>query len=209
MNRSYQVYLQNKYASFIKKVIVFSTIFLLLVVTLHFVEKYFANKNRNAEEDIRKVERSSSKNSSLNANRDAVSRAYLKLTALRRENKSHGRQYIIEYLTKISAKYNLSNFVIESISQKESIVNTMYADLKTMNAVLYEVDITFNSIVTKQMESFINDVRKNINGAVVLQQVHSRRIMQDIDADLLESINNGQRVSMLGNRLILHWFFIK
>lgn len=210
MNRSYQVYLQNQSAVFTKRVITSSVVFLILLTVLYFVGKHFAQNNMKAEEQRRKIEMSSSKSTSLSANKAALVKAFDELSPVRRENSKHGRQYIIEFLTKAAANAGVSNFVIENISQKDSIIGVVYSDLQKISGItLYEVELTFNSILNAQMLSFIADINANTNGVAVLVQNETRRVIEDIDQDMIENINMGQKISMLGNRMVLHWFFIK
>jgi hypothetical protein len=210
MNRSYQVYLQNQSGVFTKRVVTSSVVFLILLTALYFIGKHFAQSNIKAEEQRQKIEMSSSKSTSLSANKAALVKAFDELSSVRRENSKHGRQYIIEFLTKAAANAGLSNFVIENISQKDSLIGVIYNDVQKISGItLFEVEITFNSILSSQMMSFAADINTNINGVAVLVQNETRRVIDDIDQEMIESINMGQKISMLGNRMVLHWFFIK
>ena len=210
MNRSYQIYLQNRSSIFLKKVLAISGIFISLVILAYFINRHFAQKNKTAEEQRKKIEISSSKSAALGANKIALEKAFLDLNPARKVNKDNGRQYIIESLTKTASSLGVSNFVIENITQKNQTIEHMYKDFsQNSNVELFEIELTFNSILNSQLMDFIQTLNKNINGVIVVHKIETKKIIEVVDSNVLESINTGQKISMLGNKLVLHWFFIK
>ena len=210
MNRSYQIYLQNRSSMFLKKVLALSGIFISLVILVYFVNRHFAHKNKIADDQRKKIEISSSKSAALGANKIALEKAFLDLNPGRKVNKDNGRQYIIESLTKTASSLGVSNFVIENITQKNQTIERMYKDFsQNSNVELFEIELTFNSILNSQLMDFIQTLNKNINGVIVVHKIETKKIIEVVDSNVLESINTGQKISMLGNKLVLHWFFIK
>ena len=210
MNRSYQIYLQNRSSMFLKKVLALSGIFISLVILVYFVNRHFAHKNKIADDQRKKIEISSSKSAALGANKIALEKAFLDLNPGRKINKDNGRQYIIESLTKTASSLGVSNFVIENITQKNQTIERMYKDFsQNSNVELFEIELTFNSILNSQLMDFIQTLNKNINGVIVVHKIETKKIIEVVDSNVLESINTGQKISMLGNKLVLHWFFIK
>jgi preprotein translocase subunit SecG len=210
MNRSYQVYLRNQSAIFLKKITVISAIFLFLVIISLFLKNHFAKKNSLSEEQRRKIQISSSRSSAINANKVLIMKAFDELNQHRKDNTENGRQYMIESLTRFAEQSKLSNFVIDSISEKNSILPIVYKDINTIaHSNLFEIEITFNSNFQKQTEEFIRNLNMEINGQVLIQKIEIKRVVKEIDNNVINALNAGQNVSMVNTHLVLHWFFIK
>ncbi len=210
MNRSYQVYLRNQSSVFLKKVMIVSLTFLSLIIVAYIFKNHFTKKNTNAEEQRKKIEISSSKSHAINANKALIYESFEALSQARKDNAESGRQYMIESLTNIAQNSKLSNFVIENISEKNSIVSVMYKDLDTIaHPMMFEIEITFNSLFQRQTEEFIKSINTEINGQIIIQKLETRRVIKEIDNGVIEALNSGQNIAMVNNHLVLHWFFIK
>lgn len=210
MNRSYQFYLKTQSVKFFKKIAIFLAIILALLTVIYFVGEYFNQNNKKAQEQLSKIELSSSKSASLGASKEAVSRAFKDLSPNRRTNQQIGRQYVIEFLTKEAEVAGLSNFVIESITEKDEIISSNYNELTQIPKIhLLEIVLTFNSVIHRQMYEFFNTVATTSNGVPIWQDVQTKKLIQNIDTETLEAINNGQKIAVLGHRVVVHWFFIR
>lgn len=211
MNRAYQFYLHAKFLRFLKKIIVIIVIVLFLLTLVYLIGEYFNKNNKKTQEQISKIEMSSSKNASLIATKEMVNKAFKNLPPIKYENSQQiGRQYIIEILTKEADAASLSNFVIESIVDKDEIIALNYSDVSNIPRIhVMEIIVTFNSVLHRQMYEFLNSVSTISSGVPVWQNVESRKIVQNVDGDTLESINNGQKIAILGHRITIHWFFIR
>ncbi len=210
MNRSYQVHLSNKSAAFLKKIAIISAIFLLLIVVAFFFKNHFVNKNKKSEIEIKKIQISSSKSSAINANKALVMQSFEALSQPKKDNTENGRQYMIESLTRFAEQANLSNFVIDNIAEKNSIVQIAYKDLETTaHPHLFEIEVTFNSNFQRQTQEFLQSLNLEVNGQVVIQKIEIKRVVKEIDNGVINALNSGQNVSMINTHLVLHWFFIK
>lgn len=210
MNRAYQFYLHGQFVKFCKKIAVFLVIILIFLAIVHLIGQHFNGSNKKAQEQLSKIEMSSYRSANLGANKDATNNAFNNLSVVRRTNKETGRQYVIEFLTKEVEKTGLSNFVIENVSDKSEAISKYYNDLTQMpNIHLVEVVVTFNSILHHQLEDFLQTIASSVNGAVVWQDIQTKKVVQSVTPDTLEAINEGKKVAMLGHRVVIHWFFIK
>jgi hypothetical protein len=210
MNRSYQIHLRNQSASFLKKVAIISLIFLILIALALFLKNHFVKKNERSEIQMKQVQISSSKSSAINANKGLVMEAFDALSPHKKDNTENGRQYMIESLTQFAEQARLTNFVIDNISEKNSIASIMYNDLQTIAPTnLFEIEVTFNSIFQRQTEEFLKTLNSEVNGQVIIHKIETTRVVKTIDNSVINALNSGQNVSMINTHLVLHWFFIK
>lgn len=210
MSKSHQIFLQSQIIKFSRKIIVFLLIILVLLSIVYFVGEKINDRNKKIQEQMKKIEMSSSKTSSINANREAIKTAFAKLSAIKRANKEHGRQYIIELLTKQASNAGVSNFIIENITEKTTIIPSEYDDLATNKKIkMFETVITFNNILNLQYENLMQSLQKEANGAIVLKQIEVKRVLENIDVETIDEINKGNKISILSTRIVIHWFFIK
>ncbi len=210
MNRSYQVHLSNQSEVFLKKIAVISAVFLTLMLIALFVKNHFVKKNTQSDAQMKRIQMSSSKSSALNANKSLVAKSFEALSQPKKDNTENGRQYIIESLTHFADQANLSNFSIDNISEKNSIMHIAYKDLETIaDTQLFEIEITFNSNLQKQTQEFVQNLNLDVNGQVIVQKLDAKRVVKEIDNDVINALNSGQSIPMVDTHLVLHWFFIK
>lgn len=210
MNRAYQVHLRNQSAAFLKKITIISATFLVLIIIALFLKNHFVKKNKQSEEQIKKIQISSSKSSAINTNKALVVEAFEVLSQQKKDNTENGRQYMIESLTRFADQANLSNFVIDNIAEKSSIVQISYKDLETTaHTQLFEIEVTFNSNFQRQTQEFLQSLNLEVNGQVIIQKIEAKRVVKEIDNGVINALNSGQNVSMVNTHLVLHWFFIK
>lgn len=209
MNRAYQVYLYNKSSFFMRRVVLFVFIILFITGSIFLVDKYFMKKNNHFEEQRSKIEVSSRRSATLSVNKNGLEKAFSELPTIKKENKELGRQYIVESLTKIGSVVGFSNFLVESIVEKTNAVSTIYPNLTDYQPSIFEVTITYNAILNQQTMLFLEELNKTINGSIVLVDVETKKVILNVDNDVLSSINKGQKISMLGHKIVLHWIFIK
>ena len=210
MNRSYQVHLSNQSEFFLKKIAIISAIFLLLMIIALFLKNHFVKNNMQSDVQMKKIQISSSKSSAINANKALVVESFEILSQQKKDNTENGRQYIIESLTHFADQANLSNFAIDNISEKNSIIHIAYKDLETItNTQLFEIEVTFNSSLQKQTQEFLQNLNLDVNGQVIVQKLDAKRTVKEIDNDVINALNSGQNISMVDTHLVLHWFFIK
>ena len=180
-----------------------------MVVALFF-KKHFVNKNMQSEEQMKKIQISSSKSSAINVNKTLVLEAFEALPQQKKDNAENGRQYMIESLTRFAEQSNISNFVIDNISEKNSILQIAYKDLETAaHTQLFEIEVTFNSNFQRQTQEFLQNLNLEVNGQVIIQKIEAKRVVKEIDNSVINALNSGQNVSMVNTHLVLHWFFIK
>lgn len=210
MNRSYQVYLRNQSSIFLKKIMVISIIFLTLMIIAYIFQHHFTSKNIKDEEQRQRIALSYSKSNAINASKGLVSESFTQLNQARKDNTENGRQYMIETLTRIAENSQLSNFVIDKISEKNSTVPIMYKDLDTIaHPSLYEIEINFNTVFQRQFIEFLNSINSEINGQIIIHKLETIRTIKEIDNDTITQLNSGENISMIRTHLVLHWFFLK
>ncbi len=210
MNRSYQIHLRNQSASFLKKIAIISVVFLILMALALFLKNHFVQKNVQSEMKMKQVQMSSSKSSAINANKALVMESFEALSQHKKDNTENGRQYMIETLTQFAEQAQLANFVIDNVSEKNSILSVMYKDLQTITPLnLFEIEVTFNSNFQRQTEAFIQSLNLEANGQIIIQKIETKRVVKEIDNSVINALNSGQNVAMVNTHLVLHWFFIK
>lgn len=210
MNRTYKLYLQQKILSYSRKVIILYIPLLVVIASLYYVKHSFDVKQAQEQKQHDMLLVTSSKTTALSINRDNVQKTFETLSAIRKENKQFDRQYIIETLTFYANGSGLINFAIDNVSEKPQLVENSYKSLaKISNLVVYEAQISFDTITSRDLTGFVDSMNRNINGIALIQSLEIKRNVEKIDQNVLYSLNTGQKVPLLGNKIVIHWFFVK
>ena len=210
MNRTYKLYLQQKILSYSKKVILLYIPLLLTIFILYYIKSSYDEKQAGEQKQREVLMITSSKTVAVSASRENVEKTFETLSTVRKENKQFDRQYVIETLTFYAQSSNLLNFVIDSVAEKPQLIESSYKSLsKIANIVVFEAQISFDTIMSKEMSEFLDNLNRNINGIAVIQKLEIKRNIQEIDQSILHALNTGQKVPLLGNKIVIHWFFVK
>lgn len=210
MNRTYKIYLQQKILSHSKKVILLAIPIIVLIVALYYIKYSYDQKEAIEQRKKDMLLVTSSKTFSVSSSRESVEKSFETLSTIRKENKKFDRQYVIETLTFYANGANLMNFVIDSVAEKPHIIQNSYKSLSNIsNLIVYETQISFSSLTSKDFYAFIDNLNRNINGIAVIHKIEIKRNFENIDNTILQKINSGATIPLLGNKIIIHWFFVK
>lgn len=210
MNRMYKLYLQQKIIAYSKKVVLLYIALLIVIFGLYLIKYSYDARQYQTSKEREMLSITSSKTTSVSANRDTIEHSFLALSQVRQDNKQYDRQYVIETLTFYAQSAGLMNFVIDNVAEKPQLASTSYNSLSSiLNLIVFEAQISFDTVLSKDLYQFLDNMNRNINGIVVVQGIATKRNGQNIDEDVLRSLNMGQNLPLLGHKMTIHWFFVK
>ena len=210
MNRTYKLYLNQKILSYSRRVIVLYVPLIVTICALYYTKNSYDQKQTVEQKKQDTLLVTSSKTASVYASRENIERAFESLSTIRKENAQIDRQYIIETLTFYANSSNLLNFVIDNVSQKPQLVANSYKSLASIaNLMVFEAQFSFDTITSKDLTTFLDNLNRNINGVAVIHKVEIKRNIENITPEIIYKLNTGEKVPLLGNKVIIHWFFVK
>lgn len=210
MNRMYKLYLQQMIIAHSKRVVLLYAVLLLVIFGSYFIKNSYDKQQFKLLKEREALKITSSKATSVSVNRDTVGSSFLALSKVRQENKESDRQYVIETLTFYAQSAGLMNFIIDNIAEKTQTISTSYKSLSSIsNLIVFEAEMSFGTVLSKDLYQFIDNMNRNINGIVVVQRLETKRSVDVIDEDILRALNIGQNLPLLGHKMVVHWFFVK
>ena len=210
MNRTYKLYLNQKILSYSRRVIVLYAPLIVTIFALYYTKHSYDQKQAVEQKKHDTLLVTSSKTASVHASRENIERSFESLSTIRKENAQIDRQYIIETLTFYANSSNLLNFVIDNVSQKPQLVANSYKSLASIsNLMTFEAQFAFDTMTSKDLTTFLDNINRNINGVAVINKVEIKRNIENITPEIIHKINTGEKVPLLGNKVIIHWFFVK